>query len=157
MVSVGFSTGAIALGDFARALRIIDDTKADAVELSALRSAELPSLLAALPRQLDSLRRRYRYVSIHAPTDFIDEDDIIEKLSTAAKMNLNIVVHPDTIRDISVWRKLGSLVCLENMDSRRKTGRTAKELRPFFPACLRQDYALTLLTQDRWTRLCRLR
>lgn len=132
MPVVGFSTGAIALGDFRHALAVLEETKADAVELSALRHFELPGLLDALPGCLEGLRRRFRYVSVHAPTDFSDERYVTDQLVRVAELKCNIVVHPDTISDGSLWRKLGSLVCLENLDSRRKTGRTAKELLPFF-------------------------
>ena len=38
----GFSTGALALGDFRRALELLQGVDADAVELSALREKELP-------------------------------------------------------------------------------------------------------------------
>jgi hypothetical protein len=43
----GFSTGALALRDFRRALRLLRGVDADAVELSALRETELPDLMQA--------------------------------------------------------------------------------------------------------------
>lgn len=132
MLTIGFSTGALALGDFARALRLLEGRDADAVELSALRVAELPLLLAALPALVRPLQERYQYISFHAPSDFQDERDLVEQLTQVAKLGWNIIVHPDTIRDVRVWRQLGSRICLENMDSRKKTGRTARELRSFF-------------------------
>jgi hypothetical protein len=132
MLTIGFSTGALALGDFVRGLRLLETKHVDAVELSALRAVELPEMLAILPLHLERLKARYRYISFHAPTDYKDEYDLVEQLTNIAKLGLNIVIHPDTIRDISLWRTLGSYVCLENMDSRKKTGRTAKELYKFF-------------------------
>jgi hypothetical protein len=129
---VGFSTGALAFGDFARALELLEPTRANAVELSALRCVELPPLLNALPSCIQKLNERYRYVSLHAPTDFQDERGLVRKLTYVADIGLNVVVHPDTIRDVSLWRELGSRLCLENMDSRKPTGRTAKELDRFF-------------------------
>lgn len=132
MLAIGFSTGAVALGDFERALRLLEDKDADAVELSALRVAELPLLLAALPDLVGPLQARYQYISFHAPSDFQDECGLVERLTEVAKLGWNIIVHPDSIRDVTVWRQLGGRVCLENMDSRKKTGRTAKELRFFF-------------------------
>lgn len=132
MPTIGFSTGAIAFDDFEHALSLLDPTQASAVELSALRAAELPPLMAALPTLLPKLNRRYRYVSFHAPTNFDDERPLVNKLKTIADMGLNIVVHPDTITDIQLWRLLGARLCLENMDSRRATGRTADELQTFF-------------------------
>jgi hypothetical protein len=129
---VGFSTGALAFGDFARALELLEPTRANAVELSALRCVELPQLLNALPSRLQKLNERYRYISLHAPTDFQDERGVVRDLAYAADMGLNVIVHPDTIRDVSLWRELGSRLCLENMDSRKPTGRTAEELNRFF-------------------------
>nr|WP_295884561.1 TIM barrel protein [uncultured Devosia sp.] len=132
MAVIGFSTGAIALDDFATALQLLAPTGARAVELSALRAVELPALLAALPVRLEELRSRYQYISFHAPTNFDDENDLVVQLKIIADMGMNIVVHPDTIHDTSVWRSLGARLCLENMDSRKSTGRTAEELQPYF-------------------------
>ena len=132
MAIVGFSTGAIAFGDFARALRLLEGTSANAVELSALRCVELPGLLSALSLQFKNLSERYKYISFHAPTDFKDERGLVKQLMSVANMGLNVVVHPDTIQDKSPWRELGSQLCLENMDSRKATGRTAEELSRFF-------------------------
>ena len=132
MPTIGFSTGAIACDDFNRALSLLAPTAASAVELSALRAAELPALLAALPKLLPGLNWRYRYVSFHAPTNFNDETVLVPQLRTIADMGLNIVVHPDTISDVSLWRSLGTRLCLEKMDSRKSIGRTADELQPFF-------------------------
>lgn len=128
MLTVGFSTGALALGDFTHGLRLLESRHADAVELSALRSAELPEMLRALPLHIKKLKERYRYISFHAPTDFLDERGLVGQLAYIAEIGWNVVVHPDTIRDTLLWRKLGSRLCLENMDSRKSTGRTAKEL-----------------------------
>ncbi|PAQ04482.1 hypothetical protein [Mesorhizobium temperatum] len=132
MAVIGFSTGAIALDDFATALQLLAPTRAKAVELSALRAAELPALLAALPVRLVELRHRYEYISFHAPTNFNQENDLVDQLKIIADMGLNIVVHPDTIHDTSAWRSLGARLCIENMDSRKPTGRTADELQHYF-------------------------
>lgn len=132
MPMVGFSTGALALGDFEKGLNMLASTHAQAVELSALRSVELPRLLDALTAGLDKLRQRYEYIAFHAPTDYQDERALIERLKGVAERGFNIVVHPDTIQDVSLWRLLEDRLCIENMDSRKATGRTAKELRWFF-------------------------
>lgn len=129
---IGFSTGAIAFDNFARALQLLNTTRANAVELSALRAVELPILLSALPSRLKQLKQRYEYISFHAPTDFDDERALVAQLKTIAEMEMNIIVHPDTIHDISIWKELGKRLCLENMDSRKPIGRTAKELRGFY-------------------------
>jgi len=133
MPIVGFSTGALALGDFERGLRMLASKDADAVELSALRSVELPRLLRAVSSSLEDLQLRYRYIALHAPTDYRDEErDLVDQLKSVAQRGINIIVHPDTMRDVSLWEQLGDRLCIENMDSRKATGRTAKELRAFF-------------------------
>jgi hypothetical protein len=106
--------------------------RAQAVELSALRSVELPRLLDAMSSRLEELQGRYRYIAFHAPTDYQDERELVERFKSLVERGFNIVVHPDTIRDVSLWRQLEDHVCIENMDSRKATGRTAKELRGFF-------------------------
>lgn len=132
MLTVGFSTGALALGDFERGLSMLASKHADAVELSALRSVELPPLLNITLARLEELRARYRYIAFHAPTDHQDERDLVERLKSIAERGFNVVVHADIIRDVSLWQQLGNRLCIENMDSRKATGRTAKELRGFF-------------------------
>ncbi|TCR75644.1 hypothetical protein [Rhizobium sp. BK376] len=132
MAIIGFSTGAIAKDDFARAMQLLAPTAANAIELSALRAVELPVLLKALPSMLPALRQRYKYISFHAPTNFSDERALVKELKFIAEMGINIIVHPDTIQDIVLWIELGARLCLENMDSRKGVGRTAAELRDFF-------------------------
>jgi Xylose isomerase-like TIM barrel len=129
---VGFSTGALALGDFERGLSMLASKHAEAVELSALRSVELPRLLNRVSSLIEGLKGRYRYIAFHAPTDCLDERALVDSLKSITERGFNIVVHPDTIRDVSLWRQLGDRLCIENMDSRKATGRTARELRGFF-------------------------
>ena len=132
MMTIGFSTGALARGDFVQGLRLLDSKHVEAVELSALRDTELPDILIKLPLYLETIRKRYRYISFHAPTNFKDEPGLIRQLALIVELGWNIIVHPDTIGDRTLWRAFGSCVCLENMDSRKKTGRTAEELHDFF-------------------------
>lgn len=40
-----------------------------------------------------------------------------------------LIVHPELLRTPSLWRTLGSRLCLENMDNRKTTGRTVAEMR----------------------------
>jgi hypothetical protein len=131
MFSYGFSTGALALGDFRQGLTLLRGTSATAVELSALRDHELPGLI----RELDRLDlSQYSYVSVHAPSRFdsVSESAAAEFLTPCAARGWRIVLHPDAIRDRSVWRAFGPLLCVENMDKRKPTGRTAEELRRVF-------------------------
>ena len=71
MAPTGFSTGALAKGDFRGASAWLSETDSDAIELSALRMSELAPLMAALS-SLDL--KQFSYRSLHAPKCF-DESD----------------------------------------------------------------------------------
>lgn len=143
MRAYGFSTGAIARGDFTRALALLAATDADAVELSALRTSELDPLIEALPTL--SLAR-YRYASVHAPSRFSagDESHIVAQLAGACARDLHVVVHPDAIHEPARWAALADWLCLENMDKRKPVGRTADELEPWFIALPQAGLCLDL-------------
>jgi hypothetical protein len=130
MRPIGFSTGALAKGDFRRGLELQRRSGISAIELSALRDHEMPHLLAALP-ELDL--PDVAYVSFHAPSKLVDitETDVVQMLERLPR-HWPIVVHPDIVRTPSLWQRLGSRVCLENMDNRKTTGRTVDELRALF-------------------------
>jgi hypothetical protein len=129
---IGYSTGAIAPGDVPAALSILAGSGAAAVELSALRLAELGPLLAALP-SLDL--SAYAHVSVHAPSRFsgAEEPALIDSLS-ALPPSFPIVLHPDTVHDLVRWRPLAGRLCVENMDRRKPVGRTLVEIFRFFDA-----------------------
>lgn len=124
---IGFSTGAIGKGDIKKSLSILYNTSADAIELSALRYEELSSIVEAL--DANDLTQ-YKYVSVHAPSRFtVDNEPHI--ISVLRSLNLPIVVHPDTITSED-WNVLGSSLLIENMDTRKYTGKTVEELKPWF-------------------------
>jgi hypothetical protein len=131
MRPIGFSTGALALGDFRRALKMLQGKAVNAIELSALRTYELPSLVDSVA-SLDL--RPYQYISIHAPSSFTreQEPEIVDQLKTLAKRNWPIVLHPDAIHRVELWRSFGELLCIENMDKRKPIGRTMIELSGVF-------------------------
>ena len=131
MRAIGFSTGALAYADFEKALAMLQSTKIDVVELSALREVELAPLIAALAA-LDL--SQFAYISVHAPSLFPTdrEPQIIDMLHTIAAREWPVIVHPDTIHDHKRWRQLGSAVCIENMDKRKPIGRSADELKRVF-------------------------
>jgi hypothetical protein len=131
MRSIGFSTGALALGDFDKGLAFMADRNTTVIELSALREHELPTLMGALNRlHLDS----YRYVSVHAPSrrHTMKEAAVADLLRPCIDRGWSVVLHPDTIGDHGCWRDFGRLLCIENMDKRKEAGRTAVELRRHF-------------------------
>lgn len=132
MRPIGISSGALALSDFRRGLEIMRHCRdLTAIELSALRYEELDPLLAAL----DTLDlSQFSYVSIHAPSRIPDnqEEQAVGKLAGLIARRLPVVIHPDAIRHAGAWAVFGKLLCIENMDKRKPTGRSAKELAVFF-------------------------
>lgn len=133
MAAIGFSTGAIAQGNFRAALELLEGIPTvSAVELSALRQRELPALVAALESLALS---RYTYVSVHAPSRYpeADEESITGTLLDIVKRySWNIIVHPTSVYDASLWRRLGEHLLLENLDRRNNDARTAPQLAYWF-------------------------
>jgi hypothetical protein len=131
MRPIGFSTGALAKGDFRRALKRLEGHQTDVIELSALRFQELDPLVAALPT-LDL--RRFSFVSFHAPTRFPPEMElaIIKRLRSIAERGYPLVVHPDVMFTPRAWGELEEWLLIENMDKRKPIGRNVPEMRHFF-------------------------
>jgi hypothetical protein len=158
MKPIGFSTGALAKGDFAVGLAVQRGVpRIDAVELSALRDHELPSLVDAIPNlDLDA----FEYVSFHAPSKLQSLDErTIFKLLLALPDSCPIIVHPELLQTPALWQQLGERLCLENMDNRKTTGRTIAELLALFetfPEAKRS--ALISVTRVKsippWSRRC---
>lgn len=131
MRRIGFSTGALAKGDFRTALEMLRSQRDNAIELSALRIEELPVLLDAF----DSLDLgKYGYIAIHAPTNAGDDLQLVQSLKPLLDKHPNVVVvvHPDTIHAFEPWSMLAGRVCIENMDSRKPVGQTVSDLRDIF-------------------------
>lgn len=143
MRPIGFSTGALALGDFRHGLQLAKHEGATVVELSALREAELGPLVDAL----DTLDLEgFTYVGFHAPSaiDPQREGAVVALLRRVAERGLPVIVHPDAIHDESLWSDLGGLLCLENMDQRKPTGRNVAELRRVFEVFPEASFCLDL-------------
>lgn len=102
-----------------------------AVELSALSAAELPGLLTYLG---SAPRLPFLFVSIHAPSKglWADEEELVEALLRIPPWIDAVVVHPDTISDASLYRRLGRRLVVENMDSRKSSGHRAEDLAALF-------------------------
>lgn len=128
MHPIGFSTGALAKSDFRRGLELQRvDLRVNAVELSALRLHELESLVNSIS-SLDLAP--FNYVSFHAPSVISAKDEhAVLELLTALPGEWPIVVHPEIMFTPSLWSALGARLCIENMDNRKRVGRTAGELR----------------------------
>lgn len=131
MRSIGFSTGALARGDYRRALEMLAHKNVDAVELSALRQDELIPLV----EQLDQLDlRRFRHISFHAPSSMEPsfEPVALKLLANVAARGWPVIVHPDAMFHPAEWRCLGDFLCIENMDKRKPIGQTARQLDEIF-------------------------
>lgn len=133
MNPLGFSTGALAKGEFRRGIELqANNPRVSAIELSALREYELGPLVADASRLPLS---HFVYVSFHAPSKLAstDERSVFDLLSSLP-VRWPIIVHPELLRTPSLWRSLGSRLCLENMDKRKTTGRTLDEMRVLLDA-----------------------
>jgi sugar phosphate isomerase/epimerase len=131
MRPIGFSTGALAFGDFRRGLKIVRDHGLKVVELSALREPEVDPLMDAL----DSLDLSgFGYIAVHAPSAMArgQEQHVVDRLLAARDRGWPIILHPDAIHEPSRWTALGDCLCIENMDKRKSTGRSDHELRRWF-------------------------
>jgi hypothetical protein len=131
MRRIGFSSGAIAYGDFESALKILRGSSFECIELSALRISELEPLICAMPK-IDL--SGYSYVSLHAPGFFNREDEawVADILYSRVPLDWPIILHPDAIFEFDLWCKFGKRLAIENMDRRKSIGRTARELHEIF-------------------------
>ena len=102
-----------------------------AVELSALSGSELPGLISYLGSKP---RLPFGYVSVHAPVKGVaaDEASTAQTLGRLPLFVRSIVAHPGALTYVPPYRSLGTRLVLENMDSRKHTGRTAGELAAMF-------------------------
>lgn len=130
MRAIGFSTGALARGDFRRALQMLAGKKLSAVELSALRQDELRPLVSQLG---DLDLSAFAYVSFHAPSSIEPgfEAEALELLEEVAGLGWPIIVHPNAMYQPRDWARLGDRLCLENMDKRKPVGQTAEQMARF--------------------------
>lgn len=130
MRSIGFSTGALAYSDFQEGLRLLRKTKANAVELSALRQNELDPLVQAID-QLDL--GQFGHISVHVPSSITPEFERT-MLGTLRSFPVGwlLIAHPDVITMWNEWEALGSRLCIENMDKRKPIGQTARGLSEIF-------------------------
>lgn len=136
MYPIGFSTGALLRGDFRGALALLRAASVSAVELSALRLHEFAPLIDALcSGALADALAPFEYISLHAPGSYPveAEADLVQGLSALVRARpVPIIVHPDTIVDPHRWVALGSHLLIENMDCRKRAGKTAAELCELF-------------------------
>lgn len=102
-----------------------------AVELSALAEAELQPLVEHLSARP---RLPFRYLSVHGPSKgrMREEAELVAQLVALASWCDGIVMHPDTMIDVQLYRVLGRSLIVENMDTRKPSGQSVDHLAPLF-------------------------
>jgi hypothetical protein len=127
--STGYMTGS--RGDWPAMVAEALELSPFAAELAALSEGELPGLEAYLAGRPEL---PFEYLSVHAPVKHLrmPEAELVRRLTRIAPLVDGIVVHPDAMDDPRAYRALGSCLVLENMDARKRTGRTVAELVPYF-------------------------
>jgi len=148
MNPIGFSTGALALGDFRTALKFLSGKPVSAVELSALRIHELPALLDAVP---SLTLNQFEYIALHIPSAFSDSEEAeIVQLLNRAPAEWKLILHPDTIHNPERWSRFGDRLVLENTDRRKPDGRSADELTKWFQRLPNAKLCLDLAHAQQW-------
>lgn len=126
---IGFSTGALALGDAERGIALASRARATAIEVSTLRYDEFERMdLGALDVE------DFGHVSFHAPSSYPAEreEDIVHGLLKVHERGWPIVAHPDAFPDYELWRRLQGGLLIENMDLRKSVGQSADDLAELF-------------------------
>jgi len=130
---IGASTGYLTdlRGNWVELLEAVERTSTFATELAALSEPELRDLRNFL---VHAGPLPFRYLSVHAPVKHLQahEEEMIGWLLALPSEVRAIVTHPDTMDEPISYRPLGSRLVVENMDSRKATGRTPEELAPIF-------------------------
>jgi hypothetical protein len=131
MNRIGVSTGAIAKGDYLRALHILDEMNISTIEISALRERELIPLVNSLE---GISTEKYKKICFHTPgkLENLTEIQLLNVLEPVIDKGWPIIAHPDIITNYKLWNKLGAQLCIENMDARKHTGRDVNELKQIF-------------------------
>jgi len=140
---LGASTGMFVAerGAWERLAQLACETSSFAMELAALDESELDGLLAFLAAGPEL---PHRYLSVHAPVKGLarPEAELAAALAALPGFVDAVVVHPDTLEDPAAFAGLGSRLVVENMDDRKRTGRTVEELEPVFAALPEAGFVL---------------
>jgi hypothetical protein len=133
MRPIGFSTGALSKEGVLSGIHLQKRFGVSAVEVSALRIDELGPILDLMPC-IEKELADTEFVSFHAPSALRSDDEraTTVALAEAVPKEWPIVVHPDAISDFALWEPLASRLSIENMDQRKRRGRTVRELADVF-------------------------
>ncbi len=130
---IGASTGYFGQlrGQWPDLLGAAKSTSTFAAELAALSEPEFGALRRFL-RDVGPLP--FHYLSVHAPVKerTAKEADLVAWLDALPLAVNSIVTHPDTIEDAGPYRLLGRRLVIENMDNRKRDGRTVEEMARYF-------------------------
>lgn len=140
---MGTSTGAVGRGaDWPALIRGACGVSTHVVEFAAFDAVELAGLVAFLDGRP---RLPFRSVSVHAPVRGGGTDvERVDALRALPAWVPSIVVHPDLIQDPAPWRTLGRRLVVENMDARKRTGRTVAELTPLMASLPEAGFCLDI-------------
>lgn len=138
-LTIGFSTGCFfKTHDIHKSIALLKEAGiTDAIELNLLRTKELVWYSnEATQEELDG----FRYVSVHGPKFNYDTDwesaQIMKRIETIhAKRQLNqVIFHPDTVKNFSVFKNLPFPIAFENLDHREESGiyRTPEGMKTLF-------------------------
>jgi hypothetical protein len=134
-LTVGCSTGYMTelRGQWDELVDEAASTSSFAAELSAISESELQPLLAFLS---SGVALPFHFTSVHAPSKgrTMSEAELVTLLEQLPGWVDAVVVHPDTMIDLVEYAPLGRMLVIENMDTRKASGRTADELAPLFGA-----------------------
>ena len=131
---IGWSTGTLLPDghktDYSLAIELLNKTPFTCIEFGVLREHELPLFLEQLP-DLDV--SQFERVSFHAcKLEKLSEEELLEKIEPVIERGWPIINHPNMITNYDLWRPLGSQLFVENMENRKKCGRTVKEMQSIF-------------------------
>ena len=146
MHPIGYNTGALCKGDWQLALDLLKDKPFSVIEIGLLKGHDFFRFVEEESHAIDL--SMYDHISIHAPklkeVGIRTEKDLVRCLKLLPG-EWNITHHPDSIKDFSLWEEFGCRLRLENMDARKRTGKTVEELRGIFKklpdACMCFDIA----------------
>lgn len=133
MHPIGYNTGALYGGDWARAVEELKDTAFTAIEIGLLREHEFFPFVENGSHELDL--SMFSHISVHAPkleeVGLKTDVDLVEGLK-ALPEHWDIVHHPDNIKDFSLWAEFGSRLRLENMDTRKASCQNVEDMEKIF-------------------------
>lgn len=125
-MKIGFPTGKLDGTDISGTVARNASVCADALEYSALRFHELHGIIGQVLKEPVVDGRRY---SFHAPANYsaAEETEIVPVLKMLPR-DWPIILHPDSIKDWTLWEEFGEQLLLENMDLRKHFGTSVADM-----------------------------